>query len=250
MGRRFYHGGSSHECSEGREKAGRLVLRHRDEVEAGLTCAMRLRALWRRLGSRRSSASSTRATRPRRARRSRISARRRPCRCDYVQPATRGLTVQRNVGIDRTSGDPVFLIDDDVWLNHDSARRDPRRVRALGSRARRRARVARSTRPTRPRRRSSGAGSSAWAAGGRRPAGACAAGSSSRRDLARRRTCGGSSTSNGWFMSYRREVFDKVRFDEKLVGYACKEDVDFSYRVVAGAATSSSRRLGRPSCTI
>jgi GT2 family glycosyltransferase len=37
---------------------------------------------------------------------------------------------------------------------------------------------------------------------------------------------------NGWFMSYRREVFDKVRFDEKLSGYAWKEDIDFSYRVV------------------
>jgi GT2 family glycosyltransferase len=37
---------------------------------------------------------------------------------------------------------------------------------------------------------------------------------------------------NGWFMSYRREVFDKVRFDENLSGYAWKEDIDFSYRVV------------------
>ena len=36
---------------------------------------------------------------------------------------------------------------------------------------------------------------------------------------------------NGWFMSYRREVFDKVRFDENLSGYAWKEDIDFSYRV-------------------
>ena len=32
--------------------------------------------------------------------------------------------MQRNVGIDRTSGDPVFLIDDDVWLDpavHDAS---------------------------------------------------------------------------------------------------------------------------------
>lgn len=37
---------------------------------------------------------------------------------------------------------------------------------------------------------------------------------------------------NGWFMSFRREVFDRERFDEQLAGYAFKEDIDFSYRVV------------------
>ena len=36
----------------------------------------------------------------------------------------------------------------------------------------------------------------------------------------------------GWFMSYRREVFEHERFDENLAGYAFKEDIDFSYRVV------------------
>jgi GT2 family glycosyltransferase len=36
----------------------------------------------------------------------------------------------------------------------------------------------------------------------------------------------------GWFMSYRREVFEHERFDENLAGYAFKEDADFSYRVV------------------
>jgi GT2 family glycosyltransferase len=38
-------------------------------------------------------------------------------------------------------------------------------------------------------------------------------------------------TFNGWFMSYRREVFEHERFDEQLAGYAFKEDADFSYRV-------------------
>jgi GT2 family glycosyltransferase len=37
---------------------------------------------------------------------------------------------------------------------------------------------------------------------------------------------------NGWFMSYRRAVFEHERFDERLAGYAWKEDIDFSYRVV------------------
>ena len=40
-------------------------------------------------------------------------------RLDYVHPAPRGLTRQRNIGIERTTGDPVFLIDDDVWLAPD-----------------------------------------------------------------------------------------------------------------------------------
>jgi GT2 family glycosyltransferase len=35
----------------------------------------------------------------------------------------------------------------------------------------------------------------------------------------------------GLCMAFRREVFDHERFDEALVGYAFKEDVDFSYRV-------------------
>ena len=33
-------------------------------------------------------------------------------------------------------------------------------------------------------------------------------------------------------MSYRRGVFEHERFDESLAGYAFKEDIDFSYRVV------------------
>src|SRR5918999_5181443 len=32
---------------------------------------------------------------------------------EYVFPAPRGLTVQRNLGIDRSTGDPVFFLDDD-----------------------------------------------------------------------------------------------------------------------------------------
>ena len=36
---------------------------------------------------------------------------------------------------------------------------------------------------------------------------------------------------NGWFMSFRRAVFEHERFDERLSGYAFKEDIDFSYRV-------------------
>jgi hypothetical protein len=35
----------------------------------------------------------------------------------------------------------------------------------------------------------------------------------------------------GWFMSFKREVLEHERFDEKLSGYAHKEDVDMTYRV-------------------
>src|SRR5688500_7548735 len=38
---------------------------------------------------------------------------------DYHHPAPRGLTIQRNIGIDRTTGDPVFFVDDDVFLEPD-----------------------------------------------------------------------------------------------------------------------------------
>ena len=36
----------------------------------------------------------------------------------------------------------------------------------------------------------------------------------------------------GWFMSFRRVVFEHERFDENLAGFAFREDADFSYRVV------------------
>ena len=36
---------------------------------------------------------------------------------------------------------------------------------------------------------------------------------------------------NGLFPSFRREVFERERFDDALEGYAFKEDIDLSYRV-------------------
>ena len=111
------------------------------------------------------------------------------------------------------------------------ARGDPRRIRAVGARARRRPRGSGASAEPAPPRPSSGAGSSAWEAGGPRGAGGCGPGffvegvasSASVRKL---------EYFNGWFMSFRREVFDRERFDERLAGYAFKEDIDFSYRVV------------------
>jgi len=151
-------------------------------------------------------------------------------RLDYVHPAARGLTVQRNAGIDRTSGDPVFLIDDDVWLDPDVheeilaeyERWGPELGGVRGS----------PVHPPNPAKRTilwrKLFGMGGWwpEASGRMRGGFFVEGVSASKDVRRL------EYMNGWFMSYRREVFDKVRFDEQLSGYAWKEDIDFSYRVV------------------
>jgi GT2 family glycosyltransferase len=148
---------------------------------------------------------------------------------DYVHPAPRGLPVQRNVGIDRTAGDPVFLIDDDVVLAPDVhetvlaeyARRGPELGGVCGM-------------PLRPNvpnrlqilwRRLFGLGGWWPEASGKM-----------RHGFYPERANVASAARTveffaGWFMSYRREVFEHERFDENLSGYAFKEDVDFSYRL-------------------
>lgn len=149
---------------------------------------------------------------------------------DYVHPAPRGLTVQRNVGIDRTTGDPVFLIDDDIHMAPDVheqvlaeyARWGPELGGVRGA----------PTHPPSPRkltilwRRLFGMGGWWPEASGRMRTGFFVEGVSASAEVRRL------EYFNGWFMSYRREVFDHERFDENLRGYAFKEDIDFSYRVV------------------
>jgi GT2 family glycosyltransferase len=148
---------------------------------------------------------------------------------DYVHPAPRGLTVQRNVGIDRTKGDPVFFIDDDVALAPDCHERvldvyDEWGAKIGGVRAT-------PTRPARPAlltrlyRRLFGIGGWWPESSGKVRRGFYAEGISDSAGVRR------IEYMNGWFMSYRREVFDQERFDEALSGYAYKEDIDFSYRV-------------------
>ena len=151
-------------------------------------------------------------------------------RFDYVHPAPRGLTLQRNIGVERTTGDPVFLIDDDVTLAPDVheeileeyGRWGPELGGVRGAPAD----------PPRPARltilwrRVFGIGGW-WPEGsGRMRSGFFVEGVSSSESVRRL------EYFEGWFMSYRREVFDRERFDENLAGYAFKEDIDFSYRVV------------------
>jgi GT2 family glycosyltransferase len=148
---------------------------------------------------------------------------------DYHHPAPRGLTVQRNVGIDRTSGDPVFFIDDDVFLAPDCHalildEYERWGAKLGGIRAER-------TEPARPPlvsivwRKLFGIGGWWPEASGKMKAAFFVEGVSQSAGVRKL------EYFNGWFMSYRREVLGLERFDEALSGYAYKEDVDFSYRV-------------------
>lgn len=150
-------------------------------------------------------------------------------RLDYVHPAPRGLTVQRNVGIDRTTGDPVFFVDDDVELAPDCheqilseyERWDER----LGGVRAAPVRPARPALFTRLYRRLFGIGGWWPEASGKVRPGFYVEGVSESAGVRR------VEYFNGWFMSYRRAVFEHERFDEALSGYGYKEDIDFSYRV-------------------
>jgi GT2 family glycosyltransferase len=148
---------------------------------------------------------------------------------DYAHPAARGLTRQRNVGIDRTSGDPVFLVDDDVYLAPDCHERILEEYERWG----REVGGVRATPlvPAEPPlisiawRKLFGIGGWWPEASGRMRAGFWVEGVSEAAGVRKL------DYMTGWFMSFRREVFAHERFDEALSGYAHKEDVDFTYRV-------------------
>jgi GT2 family glycosyltransferase len=148
---------------------------------------------------------------------------------DYHQSDRGGLTVQRNIGIDRTKGDPVFFVDDDVSLAHDCHERVLDEYERWGPELG----GVRATpeHPARPPtisvlwRKLFGIGGWWPEASGRMRPGFWVEGVS---EAAGTRVI---EYMTGWFMSFKREVFDHERFDERLAGYAHKEDVDFSYRV-------------------
>jgi glycosyltransferase involved in cell wall biosynthesis len=147
----------------------------------------------------------------------------------YLHPAPRGLTVQRNYGLDRTTGDPVFLIDDDVYLAPDChaevlAEYDRWGPELGGVRAS-------AVTPSRPSRISIAwrklFGIGGWwpEASGRLRKGFWIEGVSESAGV-RKVDC-----FVGYFMSFRRRVFEFERFDESLAGYGHKEDIDFTCRV-------------------
>jgi GT2 family glycosyltransferase len=148
---------------------------------------------------------------------------------DYHHPAPRGLTVQRNVGIDRTQGDPVFFIDDDVVLQpdcHEEILKEYERwgpelggVRAAPTRPARPGKVSLFLRKL--------FGFGGWwpEASGRMRSGFYVEGVSESVGVRRL------EYFTGWFMSFRRAVVERERFDEKLSGYGHKEDIDYTFRV-------------------
>ena len=149
---------------------------------------------------------------------------------DYVHPAPRGLTTQRNLGVDRTSGDPVFFCDDDVWVAPDAHERileeygrwgsELGGVRGIPVQVPTPGRLALLWRRV--------FGMSAWRGDS---SGRLRSGFFAEETLAHSADARELEYFIGWFMSFRREVFAHERFDERLSGYASKEDIDFSYRL-------------------
>jgi GT2 family glycosyltransferase len=150
-------------------------------------------------------------------------------RLDYVNPAPRGLTVQRNFGLDRTSGDPVFLIDDDVFLAPDCHERCLEEFDRWGPELGGvRASAITASKPPWISvwwRKLFGIGGWWPEASGRLRSGFWIEGVSESAGV-RKVDC-----FVGYFMSFRRDVFQHERFDENLSGYGHKEDIDFTYRV-------------------
>ncbi len=149
---------------------------------------------------------------------------------DHIHPAPRGLTVQRNVGIDRTSGDPVFFIDDDVRLGPDCHEQIlleyERWGPELGGVRATPVKVFRPPWFSIAWRKLFGIGGWWPEASGAMRAGFFVEGVADSAGVRKL------EYFNGWFMSFRRAVVARHRFDERLSGYGYKEDIDYSYRVV------------------
>ena len=152
---------------------------------------------------------------------------------DYHHPAPRGLTIQRNIGIDRTTGDPVFFVDDDVFLEPDCHAEILKEYQRWAHATGRPLGGVRATpkRPARPPlisilwRKLFGIGGWWPEASGKMRRGFWVEGISIAKGVRK------VEYMTGWFMSFKREIFEKERFDENLSGYGHKEDVDFTYRV-------------------
>jgi GT2 family glycosyltransferase len=147
----------------------------------------------------------------------------------YVHPAPPGLPRQRNIGIDHTTGDPLFFMDDDVSPAPDAHEAVLAEYEKWGSEL---GGVRGSPlHPQRPStlvvlfRRIFGIGGWWPEASGRVRGGFFAENANA---LAAPKSV---QFFNGLFPSFRREVFERERFDDALEGYAFKEDIDLSYRV-------------------
>jgi GT2 family glycosyltransferase len=147
----------------------------------------------------------------------------------YLHPAPRGLTIQRNYGVDNTTGDPVFFVDDDVYLAPDCLEECLKEFDRWGPELGGvRATAVHPARPPRISilwRKLFGIGGWWPEASGKMRPGFWVEGVSEAAGVRK------VEYMTGWFMSFKREIFAKERFDESLSGYGHKEDVDFTYRV-------------------
>jgi GT2 family glycosyltransferase len=147
-----------------------------------------------------------------------------PCPVTYVSSRP-GLTHQRNVALERATGDVIVFIDDDARLEPDALTRllaaydDPTVVGATGK----------VVEPASNRR---GGKTSRWR---RLLPGGGTDGHFTRFGYPRRLTdedvAGNVEFMAGCFMSARTDAARQVGFDEQLPGYALAEDEDFSYRL-------------------
>ena len=135
-----------------------------------------------------------------------------------------GLTVQRNLGLDRVRGDVAVFLDDDVTVAPDllaallPAYDDPAVVGATGTIVEESGRRI-GSKQSRMRRLLLGRGEGRMTSFGY-----------PRRLLDPSRPAE-VEFMQGAFMSARTSVAREVRFDERLTGYALAEDEDFSYRL-------------------
>ena len=148
---------------------------------------------------------------------------------DYHHPAPGGLCRQRNIGIDRTTGDPIVFIDDDVQLEEDChekllaeyERGGPSVGGVCGSD------LSPPRSPALPLLWRRLFGLSTWT-----PEGTGRMKPSFYVDaISRSKTAKEVEYMNGWLMSCRRRALEEERFDESMPGYAQKEDMDLAYRV-------------------
>jgi glycosyltransferase involved in cell wall biosynthesis len=135
-----------------------------------------------------------------------------------------GMTLQRNRGVDEASGDVVVFLDDDVEVDRSlfaglaETYRDPSIVGATGYIVE--PDLRRVGRPgTRVRRLLLGAREGTFTSAGY------------PRYLSRLDREADLEFMQGCFMTARRHLAARVRFDENLAGYALAEDEDFAYRL-------------------
>ena len=141
-----------------------------------------------------------------------------------VLPSPRGLTIQRNLALDAATGDVVVFLDDDVQVEPGlfaglaATFRDPTIVAVTG----------RIVEPNLGRR--GGTGSLLRDLVLRGPEGRFTRAGYPRR-LTRVDREADVEFMQGCFMSVRRGLASRVRFDEALADYGLGEDEDFAYRV-------------------